>query len=105
MLIVLSEDSDLPIYRQIVEAIKEQLYAGELRPGGELPPVRLLAESLGINLHTVRRAYQVLSDEGLNSSRDMLGILYLLEFLYWRDSRFFHYRLFLICLRLVLQYT
>jgi len=65
MLIVLPENSDLPIYRQIAEAIKEQLYAGALLPGGELPPVRLLAESLGINLHTVRRAYQILSDEGL----------------------------------------
>ena len=65
MLIVLPEVSDMPIYQQIVDAIKEQLFTGALRPGDELPPVRLLAESLGINLHTVRRAYQILSAEGL----------------------------------------
>ena len=65
MLIVLPETSDLPLYQQITEAIKEQLFTGALRPGDELPPVRLLAESLGINLHTVRHAYQTLADEGL----------------------------------------
>jgi len=65
MLIVLPEACDLPLYQQIVEAIKEQLFTGALRPGDELPPVRLLAESLGINLHTVRHAYQILSAEGL----------------------------------------
>jgi len=65
MLIVLPENSDLPLYRQITEAIKEQLFTGDLRPGDELPPVRLLAESLGINLHTVRHAYQILAAEGI----------------------------------------
>ena len=65
MLIVLPEVSDLPLYQQIVDAIKEQLFTGALQPGNELPPVRLLAESLGINLHTVRHAYQILSSEGL----------------------------------------
>jgi len=65
MLIVLPEISDLPLYQQIAEAIKEQLFTGALRPGDELPPVRLLAESLGINLHTIRHAYQILAAEGL----------------------------------------
>jgi len=65
MLLVLPETSDLPLYQQITEAIKEQLFTGALRPGDELPPVRLLAESLGINLHTVRHAYQISATEGL----------------------------------------
>jgi DNA-binding transcriptional regulator YhcF (GntR family) len=65
MLIVLPETSNLPLYRQIADAIKEQLFAGALKPGDELPPVRILAESLGINLHTVRHSYQILEAEGL----------------------------------------
>ena len=65
MLIILPETSDLPLYQQVAEAVKEQLFTGALRPGDELPPVRLLAESLGINLHTARHAYQLLAAEGL----------------------------------------
>ena len=65
MLIVLPEASHLPLYQQIVDAVKEQLFAGALKPGDEMPPVRVLAESLGINLHTVRHAYQILEAEGL----------------------------------------
>ena len=65
MLIVLPETSNLPIYQQIVDAVKEQLFVGALKPGDEMPSVRVLAESLGINLHTVRHAYQILEAEGL----------------------------------------
>lgn len=39
--------------------------SGALSPGQELPSVRELSTSLGINLHTVHRAYQKLRDEGV----------------------------------------
>ncbi len=69
MLISIDERDPRPIYSQIVRQIKEQIQTGDLRPGDELPPVRELASSLGINLHTVRRAYQELSSAGLASVR------------------------------------
>ena len=41
-----------------------QIRRCELRPGDALPSVRSLAEDLGINLHTVNKAYATLRDEG-----------------------------------------
>lgn len=65
MLISIDEGSRQPIYIQIVRQIKEQILIGELVLGEELPSVRELGDSLGISLHTVRSAYQALSEEGL----------------------------------------
>lgn len=65
MLISVSDHDPKPIYEQIITQIKEQARTGEIRPGDELPSVRELGESLGINLHTVHRAYQKLRDQGI----------------------------------------
>ena len=65
MLILLRDDDARPIYSQIVSEIKEQIRAGTILPGDELPSVRELSDSLGINLHTVHKAYQVLREQGI----------------------------------------
>lgn len=65
MLISISESDPRPMYTQIAAAIKDQIRDGSLRPGEELPGVRELADSLGINLHTVHHAYKILKDEGV----------------------------------------
>ena len=57
------------MYVQIVAEIKEQIRQGNLAPGEELPSVRELGESLGINLHTVHHAYKLLRDQGVISLR------------------------------------
>lgn len=43
--------------------------AGRVRPDDRLPSARDVASSLGVNLHTVLRAYQLLRDEGLVDMR------------------------------------
>ena len=65
MLISIDDRDTRPIYVQLVSQIKDQIRSGELKPGDELPSVRELAESLGVNLHTVHRAYQKLRDQGI----------------------------------------
>ena len=65
MLVAIDETDRRPIYVQIVAQIKQQVTNGVLSPGQELPTVRELSTSLGINLHTVHRAYQKLRDEGV----------------------------------------
>jgi len=65
MLLSINDQDPRPVYVQIVNQIKEQIQRGILKPGDELPSVRELSESLGINLHTVRRAYVVLRDQKL----------------------------------------
>lgn len=53
-----------PLYLQIRNQIVSGIALGQLEPGMQLPSVRALASDLGINLHTVNKAYAVLRDEG-----------------------------------------
>lgn len=64
MLIVIDSASEEPIYRQIRTQIVSAVATGELAPGDTLPSVRSLAGDLGVNMHTVNKAYAVLRDEG-----------------------------------------
>ena len=69
MLISINEKDNRPIYLQIISQIKEQVSKGTVQPGDELPSVRELADSLGINMHTVRSAYLKLRDQGIINLR------------------------------------
>ncbi len=64
MLITVDFLSDSPIYIQIYEQIVFGIAAGSLCSGESLPSVRRLAEDIGVNLHTVNKAYRLLSDDG-----------------------------------------
>lgn len=57
--------SDLPIYEQIRRGIIIGLAKGEINPGDKLPSVREMAENIGINLHTVNKAYKMLEEDGI----------------------------------------
>ena len=65
--------SDEPIYLQIVSQIGQAVARGELSAGDKLPAVRKLAAELVINPNTVVRAYGVLEQQGLISSKTGSG--------------------------------
>ena len=69
MLLTINEKDIRPIYIQLMGQIKEQVSNGTLGPGDELPSVRELANSLGINMHTARNAYLKLRDQGIINLR------------------------------------
>ena len=64
MRIVISNQSELPIYAQIREQIKEQILNGSMEEGMVLPSIRQLAKELGISVITTTRAYNDLEQEG-----------------------------------------
>lgn len=64
MLLKLDFGSDVPIYTQLKEQIIEGIAIGLLEPGEPLPSVRQMASDLGINLHTVNKAYNYLRQDG-----------------------------------------
>lgn len=64
MFIKLSMESKEPLYSQLVNQIIEGIAQKELHPGENLPSVRSLAQDLGINLHTVNKAYKQLEQNG-----------------------------------------
>jgi GntR family transcriptional regulator len=62
--IILSNSSDLPIYQQIVDQIRDAILRGELTEGTLLPSIRALAKDLRISVITTGRAYDELEREG-----------------------------------------
>lgn len=64
MILKIDFDSDIPIYLQIKNQVIEGIAKGQLENGEELPSVRGLAEDIGVNMHTVNKAYSLLKDEG-----------------------------------------
>ncbi len=64
-LIQLERDSEIPLYRQICQRLREAILSGELTEGARLPTERALASELGVNRTTVMNAYNQLASEGL----------------------------------------
>lgn len=64
MLIEIDFNSDEAIYMQLRNKIIMGIAMSELQEGDSLPSVRQLADNIGINMHTVNKAYNVLKQEG-----------------------------------------
>lgn len=75
MYITIDELDRRPIYRQVADEIKGLIARGELREGMALPPVRQVADDLGVNLNTIAAAYRELQKEGLLKVRHGSGAL------------------------------
>ena len=73
MILRIDQASPDPVYLQIRDQIVAAIARGELLPADRLPSVRALASDLGINLHTVNKAYAVLRDEGYLLMRGRSG--------------------------------
>ncbi len=58
---------------QIAESVREHIEHGVLGPGATLPPVRALADELGVNRNTVNAAYRQLATAGVVVSRGRGG--------------------------------
>jgi len=74
MLLEINHHSGVPIYRQVIEQIREQIIAGQLKQGQQLSSVRELAEQLRVNPMTISKAYSLLELEGLVERRRGMGL-------------------------------
>ena len=63
MLLVIDRHNGVPAYRQIMDQIKFQIAADQLKPGDTLPSTRALAGNLALNPMTVSKAYSLLEHE------------------------------------------
>lgn len=64
MNIIISNSSNIPIYEQIKEQIKNKIISNELKAGDLLPSIRSLAKDLRISVITTKNAYDELEKEG-----------------------------------------
>lgn len=61
----LDKQSPIPLYYQLAERLREQMQAGELQAGDQLPSERELSESMGVSRMTARQALAYLIRAGL----------------------------------------
>ncbi|MBO5302899.1 MAG: GntR family transcriptional regulator [Lachnospiraceae bacterium] len=64
MNIIIHNSSMIPIYEQLIEQIKSKIINNELTENDALPSVRTLAKELKISALTVKKAYDILEEEG-----------------------------------------
>ncbi|HET9031038.1 MAG TPA: GntR family transcriptional regulator [Candidatus Aquilonibacter sp.] len=68
-LLFVDDASALPVYAQLQQQFMSAIGRGELRRGEQLPSVRDVAASLGINPNTVNRAYAELERDGMVATK------------------------------------
>lgn len=66
-------NEDQPLYQQIADWIRQQIMSGRFGPGDRLPSVRQMTKTWGCTPGTVQRAYGVLAEQGLVTSRPGQG--------------------------------
>jgi len=62
---VIDHDSDVPVYVQLANLLREQIRRGDLQPHRPIPSIRTLQQTYEISDGTAKKAVQILRDEGL----------------------------------------
>lgn len=71
--LIVDRRNGIAVWAQIAQHLRSEISAGALGPGQKLPTENALAESIGVNRHTVRRALDSLEDAGLVRSEQGRG--------------------------------
>lgn len=79
MLIEIDFNSDEAIYIQLCNQIIMGIATSVFQEGDSLPSVRQMAENVGVNMHTVNKAYAVLKQEGFISLDKRRGAVIALD--------------------------
>src|SRR5690625_3403643 len=61
--IIIATNSKVPLFQQIKDQIKQQIFSGKLQEGDALPSMRVLAKNLKVSVITTKRAYEDLEQE------------------------------------------
>jgi GntR family transcriptional regulator len=66
-------DSDVPRYRQLAELLRARIESGELRTGRRIPSETTLQQEHGLSRLTIRKAVELLREDGLVHTVPGLG--------------------------------
>ncbi|WP_138468346.1 PLP-dependent aminotransferase family protein [Poseidonocella sp. HB161398] len=61
----LDRDGDVPLYRQILDQLRDAILSGRLANGARMPSTRIFAAELNVSRNTVIQVFELLKDEGL----------------------------------------
>jgi GntR family transcriptional regulator len=74
MLLEIDHHSGVPIYRQLIRQIRQQIMTEGIKEGEQLETVRDLAAKLKVNPMTISKAYSLLEAEGLVERKRGIGL-------------------------------
>ena len=74
MLLEIDHHSGVPIYRQVIRQIRQQIMTDGLKEGEQIETVRDLAARLKVNPMTISKAYSFLEAEGLVERKRGIGL-------------------------------
>ena len=66
-------NSNVPIYVQIADHVKEKILDGTFKANEQLPSIRELAVTLGVNPNTVKKSYDILDRQHFVQSNSTKG--------------------------------
>lgn len=73
MKVIISNNSDISLYQQIKDQIKDAIFKEELKAGDPLPSIRSFATDIKVSVLTIRRVYDELEQEGFVTSQVGIG--------------------------------
>jgi len=73
MKILISNISNIPLYQQIKDQLKDIIFKNEMSEGDALPSIRNFATDLKVSVLTIRRVYNELEQEGFITSQVGIG--------------------------------
>ena len=79
MVLEIDFESDEAFYMQIRNQVVMGIATKQLQEGDTLPSVRQLADTVGINMHTVNKAYSMLREEGFLTLNKRTGAVIALD--------------------------
>jgi GntR family transcriptional regulator len=62
---MIDHNDKIPLYQQLIDELRSSLLCGEIQPGERIPTEKELSERYAVSRITVRKAIEVLSEEGL----------------------------------------
>ena len=62
-----------PVFIQVAEEIRRDIFGGKYQPGEQIPTVRQIAFSVSVNPNTVQRSLSLLEEEGLLFAKGTVG--------------------------------
>ncbi|GGO70636.1 GntR family transcriptional regulator [Nonomuraea cavernae] len=75
---MIDREGPVPPYRQIANALRERITSGDIPPGRRIPSMVELEAEYEVARDTIRKAVQVLKDEGLVETVSGMGV-YVIE--------------------------
>ena len=66
-------NQSIPVFIQVADEIRRDIFSGKYLPGGQIPSVRQIAYDTSVNPNTVQKSLALLEEEGILFTKGTVG--------------------------------